>query len=648
MTLTTDEMPQCNTCCQDQVQTESKQQDIGELIAQLLLRQNKHIPGSLSCGAFEEPTKVRVAGPQGSKRKVAPDMRSMEKGEGAPPLAKAEASLEEAPPESSSIKASESLVEQNLSTVSRLSELESNTEEREGGILTWCVSAWDTQAAVSETRVAKAQAWETHALEAQVRGGPQPKPRATKEATVTISEETRYMSREESDVFLPRQLWSSKLKFILVMVSYLLMPIQLWRFVSQWLHKGGCSFLIMYTIMLFWIGIPLLFLEMAVGQRVQRASIDLWKTLGPWFGGLGYSTFLVYFITNTYTNLFNSWIFFYMSHIFYFTVPWQHCPFQRNSSSFDPECEQATSYTYFWYRQTLKASDRIEDGGPLAFNLGICLFLAWCLVCVFMMNGIKSFEKVLNVLVLLPYLIIFCFFFRTLPMEGTVYGLKHLLVLKVASIYDPIVWSQAGVQVMLDMGLGFGPIVYLSSYMPDFNNCLGDAFLMVLIKMLTLLFIMPVILSVLGFWATITTHRCCENRSVNKLVDLIIKGVLSQAAWPPQGIIHKPPVEYMDWISQLPSQLQADVVRFSPPCSILVQKEKFMEGPGLAYVAFSQVISLFPGSSFWAIIFFIALVIMGLATLTTLLESIVLPLQRNIPTFEKYPKLIPGTKAPTL
>lgn len=73
-----------------------------------------------------------------------------------------------------------------------------------------------------------------------------------------------------------------------------------------------------------------------------------------------------------------------------------------------------------------------------------------------------------------------------------------------------------------------------------------------------------------------------------------------------------------------------------------------MEGPGLAYVAFSQVISLFPGSSFWAIIFFVALVIMGLATLTMLLESIVLPLQNNIPTFTKYPKLVPGTKAPTL
>ncbi|XP_041516289.1 orphan sodium- and chloride-dependent neurotransmitter transporter NTT5-like [Microtus oregoni] len=187
-----------------------------------------------------------------------------------------------------------------------------------------------------------------------------------------------------------------------------------------------------------------------------------------------------------------------------------------------------------------------------------------------------------------------------------------------------------------------GTIITFSSYQTRGDNYLKLAFFVAMANLVTSLLSTAIIFLVLGFWTT-TSGPSCVEKSVNKLVDLIIKGVLSQAAWPPQGIIHKPPVEYMDWISQLPSQLQADVVRFSPPCSILVQKEKFMEGPGLAYVAFSQVISLFPGSSFWAIIFFIALVIMGLATLTTLLESIVLPLQRNIPTFEKYPKLIPVT-----
>lgn len=60
----------------------------------------------------------------------------------------------------------------------------------------------------------------------------------------------------------------------------------------------------------------------------------------------------------------------------------------------DPECEQATSYTYFWYRKTLKASDRIEDGGQPSFSLGMSLFLSFCLICAFLVNGIKSIGKV--------------------------------------------------------------------------------------------------------------------------------------------------------------------------------------------------------------------------------------------------------------
>ncbi|ERE70087.1 sodium-dependent neutral amino acid transporter SLC6A17-like protein [Cricetulus griseus] len=112
-------------------------------------------------------------------------------------------------------------------------------------------------------------------------------------------------------------------------------------------------------------------------------------------------------------------------------------------------------------------------------------------------------------------------------------------------------------------------------------------------------------------------------RTITNLVKLITKGVLSQAVWPPQDLIHKPPLEYLLWINQLPRNLQEEVVHFSLPCSILVQTEKFMQGPGLAYVAFSQAVSLFPGSSFWAIIFFMALVITVFICLGGLLGSLV-------------------------
>lgn len=68
-----------------------------------------------------------------------------------------------------------------------------------------------------------------------------------------------------------------------------------------------------------------------------------------------------------------------------------------------------------------------------------------------------------------------------------------------------------------------------------------------------------------------------------------------------------------------------------------------MQGPGLALAAFSQVVSLFPGSSFWAILFFMALLIIGLSNLMRLLESIVFPLQNSISVFRNYPRILTGT-----
>lgn len=53
------------------------------------------------------------------------------------------------------------------------------------------------------------------------------------------------------------------------------------------------SFFIAYILMLLGIGIPLLFLEMAIGQRAQQGSVNLWKNLSPWFGGVGYSMVMV-------------------------------------------------------------------------------------------------------------------------------------------------------------------------------------------------------------------------------------------------------------------------------------------------------------------------------------------------------------------
>lgn len=47
------------------------------------------------------------------------------------------------------------------------------------------------------------------------------------------------------------------------------------------------AFLIPYLIALVFEGLPLLYLEMAIGQRLRMGSIGVWNSISPLLGGLG-------------------------------------------------------------------------------------------------------------------------------------------------------------------------------------------------------------------------------------------------------------------------------------------------------------------------------------------------------------------------
>lgn len=52
------------------------------------------------------------------------------------------------------------------------------------------------------------------------------------------------------------------------------------------LPPAGAS-LVPYIIMLVVEGMPLLYLELAVGQRMRQGSIGAWRTVSPYLSGVG-------------------------------------------------------------------------------------------------------------------------------------------------------------------------------------------------------------------------------------------------------------------------------------------------------------------------------------------------------------------------
>lgn len=106
--------------------------------------------------------------------------------------------------------------------------------------------------------------------------------------------------------------------------------------------NGGGAFLVPYFIMLFLQGLPIFYLELAIGQRLRKGAIGVWNEVSPYLGGIGISSAIVSFIVALYYNTIIAWCLIYFLHSFEDPLPWAECPkkFIKSNMSYyyEKEC----------------------------------------------------------------------------------------------------------------------------------------------------------------------------------------------------------------------------------------------------------------------------------------------------------------------
>lgn len=124
------------------------------------------------------------------------------------------------------------------------------------------------------------------------------------------------------------------------------------------------AFFIPYFVMLIIEGIPLVCLEMAVGQRLRRNSVvESWKDLSPSLRGIGMAATLMSLTTIFYYNYIVAWCLYYFVHSMRSNLPWKECPTIKNNGTHTlvPECSKSSPAEYYWYRETLNVADDINN-----------------------------------------------------------------------------------------------------------------------------------------------------------------------------------------------------------------------------------------------------------------------------------------------
>ncbi|XP_032314849.1 sodium- and chloride-dependent GABA transporter 3 isoform X2 [Camelus ferus] len=367
--------------------------------------------------------------------------------------------------------------------------------------------------------------------------------------------------------------WNNKVEFVLSVAGEIIGLGNVWRFPYLCYKNGGGAFLIPYVVFFICCGIPVFFLETALGQFTSEGGITCWRKVCPLFEGIGYATQVIEAHLNVYYIIILAWAIFYLSNCFTTELPWATCGHEWNtencvefqklnvSNHSHVSLQNATSPVMeFWERRVLAISDGIEHIGNLRWELALCLLAAWtiCYFCIW--KGTKSTGKVVYVTATFPYIMLLILLIRGVTLPGASEGVKFYLYPDLSRLSDPQVWVDAGTQIFFSYAICLGCLTALGSYNNYNNNCYRDCILL-----------------------------CCLNSGTSFVAGFAIFSVLGFMAYE-QGV----PI--------------AEVAE---------------SGPGLAFIAYPKAVTMMPLSPLWATLFFMMLIFLGLDSQFVCVESLV-------------------------
>lgn len=242
-------------------------------------------------------------------------------------------------------------------------------------------------------------------------------------------------------------------------------------------YKTTGLFFIPYFIALSVLAVPLLILELSVGQYFNKNVVDLFASIRKRFGSIGWLMIFNAFIVMSYYAVILSW------HIIYFFV------------SFGMQWKNDAGPYFF--NNVIQSSEGFTGFTQFSLPVFIALILAWLLIFFYIRKGYEGMKNA--ILATFPILIILLliFFAYTLTLENALDGIYSFLRLDLKSLMSVDVWGNAFSLAVLSVGVSFGIMHAIGRKSKGFM--VGNSFNVVLFELVASMAIGLILFGMLGF-----------------------------------------------------------------------------------------------------------------------------------------------------
>jgi NSS family neurotransmitter:Na+ symporter len=242
-----------------------------------------------------------------------------------------------------------------------------------------------------------------------------------------------------------REGWGTKTGFILAAVGSAVGLGNMWRFPYAVSDKGGAAFVILYIVMVFAVGVPIMLSEFAVGRRTRLSPIDaLRETGGPRWTSLGLLYVLTGFLILAYYSVIAGWTMRY-------TLEAVLSGFAADPGAY---FEQSTTGV-----------------GAVLYHVA---FMAITISIV--VGGVKAgIERVSLVLMPLLFVLVVGLAVYSLTLSGGGAGYSFYLRPQLADVFSTSTLAAAASQAFFSLSLGMGAMLTYASYLKREENLPGSA-----------------------------------------------------------------------------------------------------------------------------------------------------------------------------